>query len=139
MPHRTLRETFIRRQPFRLPATATVREAAQLMAEERIGAVLVMEGEVLRGIFTERDALYRVVADGLDTGTTKVGDVMTASVVTLTLDDTIADALRLMRDMGFRHLPLVEGEEVCGILSLRDFIGVASLTGADVQTENARA
>lgn len=127
MPQRTLRETFIRRSPYALPAGASVREAAEFMAEKRIGAVVVMEEGKLHGIFTERDALYRVVAGGRDPAATELGEVMTAPVLTLTLDDTVADALRLMRDMEFRHLPLVEGEEVCGILSLRDFIGFGAL------------
>lgn len=136
MTHRTLRETFIRRKPYRLPLGATVHEAAQLMAEKRIGAILVMEDEALQGIFTERDALYRIIAEGRDPAKTTLAEVMTGSVMTLNLDDTVGDALRLMRDMNFRHLPLVEGEEVCAILSLRDFIGIGAMAPADAKAQS---
>lgn len=123
MKHRTVRQIITRPQAYALPAGASVRDAARLMAEQHIGAVLVMAGERLDGIFTERDALYRVVAEGRDPETTRLGEVMTSKLVTLSPDDAASDALRLMRDIGFRHLPVVEGDKVFGVISLRDFIG----------------
>lgn len=106
-----------------LPGTATVRAASRLMAEQRVGAVLVVDGSSLQGIFTERDALNRVLAEARDPDATQLSEVMTGNLVTLGPKAAAVDALRLMREIGFRHLPVVEDDHIYGIISLRDFIG----------------
>ena len=106
-----------------LSPSATVREASRLMARERVGAVLITEGKRLLGIFTERDALGRVLARQLDPEATQLDTVMTADPVTVSPGATAIEALRLMRDGGFRHLPIVEDSTIRGVISLRDFFG----------------
>ncbi len=107
-----------------LSAAASVREACEVMAANHVGAVLVMEGGRLDGIFTERDALNRVLAARLDPDATSLGEVMTREPVTLSPQTPVTEALRLMSEIGFRHIPIVEQDEVHGIISLRDFVGV---------------
>ena len=114
----------IKRGVVHLKAGASVREACELMATNHVGAVLVMEDGRLDGIFTERDALNRVLAARLDPDTTTLGDVMTRDPITLSPQTPVTEALRLMSEIGFRHVPIVEQEEVHGIISLRDFVGV---------------
>ena len=106
-----------------LPGSATVREASRLMAQQGVGAVLILDGKALRGIFTERDALNRVLAEERDPDRTQLEEVMTGDLVTLGPKATAIDALRLMTEIGFRHLPVVEEDQIYGIISLRDFIG----------------
>lgn len=106
-----------------LPATASVREASKLMAKERIGAIMVTEADRLLGIFTERDALNRVMAQGRDPEETTLAQVMTRNPTSLSPEDASIDALRLMRDGGFRHLPVTLGDTLVGVISLRDFVG----------------
>ena len=103
-----------------LNPSATVREAANLMAEKRIGAVLAMENDKLAGIFTERDVMTRVVAAGLDPETTLIDSVMTKKLDTVGPDDTANRALIMMNERGYRHLPVVDGDKVVGIISVRD-------------------
>ena len=114
----------IKRGVVHLSAAASVREACELMATNHVGAVLVMEEGRLDGIFTERDALNRVLATRLDPDTTRIADVMTREPITLSPQTPVTEALRLMSEIGFRHLPIVDQEEVQGIISLRDFVGV---------------
>jgi CBS domain-containing protein len=97
-------------------------EVAQRMVERDIGAALVTEGERLVGILTERDVL-RAVAKGIGEDTT-VADWMTADPDTMTPDESTEQAAVLMIHGGFRHLPLVEGDEVVGMLSIRDLMRV---------------
>jgi CBS domain-containing protein len=107
-----------------LPASATVLDAARLMYQHRIGCLPIIEEGRLRGIFTERDALYRVMAVGRDPGITPLTGVMTPNPATVMPETRAVDALRIMRDGGFRHLPVVSEGEVVGMVSLRDFAGV---------------
>ncbi len=123
MSQRKVRDVIVRKEVIQLPADATVRSASRLMAEQGIGAVLVMKGEQIQGIFSERDALKRVLANDLDPDTTTLADVMTREMVTLDPDAFAVDALRLMSQVGIRHLPIVDREKVVGMISLRDFIG----------------
>ena len=123
MSQRKVRDVIVRKEVIRLPAEATVRSASRLMAEQGIGAVLVMKGEEIQGIFSERDALKRVLAQDRDPETTTLSDVMTRDMVTLDPDAFAVDALRLMSQVGIRHLPIVDNERVVGMISLRDFIG----------------
>ena len=99
-----------------------VQVAIARMLEENVGAVVVCEDERLVGIFTERDVL-RLAGDGKEFGELKIGDVMTTRVMTLTPDVDVTDAARLMRDKKIRHVPVVEGENVLGIVGIRDVMG----------------
>lgn len=103
-----------------LSRTATVREAAELMAERRVGAVLITVEGRLEGIFTERDLATRVVAKSRDPSSTKLGDVMTKNPDVLGPDDPALEALERMRAGDYRHLPVVEGNKVVGVVSMRD-------------------
>lgn len=123
MSQRKVRDVIVRKEVVQLPAEASVRSASRLMAEQGIGAVLVMKGERIQGIFSERDALKRVLAENLNPDTTTLEGVMTREMVTLDPDAFAVDALRLMSQVGIRHLPIVEQEKVVGMISLRDFIG----------------
>jgi len=103
-----------------LPPDATVREAAKAMAKRRIGAVIVTDNGKLAGIFTERDGLFRVLADGLDPETTQLAQVMTTNVTTISSDRPLLSALHIMQENSFRHLPVVESGAPRGMLSIRD-------------------
>jgi CBS domain-containing protein len=105
------------------PAATTVLEAAQLMRQRKVGAVMVVESGRLVGIFTERDALFRVVADGRDAQHTQLSEVMTRSPQTLHPDKSFADALHIMHQCGFRHVPVVEDGHPIGMISARDALG----------------
>ena len=102
----------------------SVREAAQLMASEKIGALPVVKDGRLAGIFTERDALVRVLARGLDPDATRLAEVMTADPVTIDARRPLKHALQMMVDGNFRHVPVVEGGSVVGMVSARDALGV---------------
>jgi len=107
-----------------LSAQATVREAAGRMRSRHVGAVLITRDGKLDGIFTERDMVYRVVAEGRDPGRTPLAEVMTCNPDTIRPDTTAIDALRRMHDGGYRHLPVVDRGRLVGIVSRRDFFGV---------------
>jgi CBS domain-containing protein len=106
-----------------LTATDHVRDAARLMKNRHVGSVLVMNGDVLEGIFTERDMVYRVVADGLDPDLTPLSKVMTPDPDTIDAGATALEALRTMNARGYRHLPVMKNGRVVGIVSSRDFYG----------------
>ena len=99
-----------------------VLEVARLMVEHNIGAVPVVHSDQLVGIFTERDLMSRVVADGRDTTKTLVGEVMTDDPLTIDPGDTLETCLTLMRRHNFRHLPVCKDRELKGIVSLRDIL-----------------
>ena len=107
-----------------LAPSATVREAARVMAENRIGAILVASNGKLEGIFTEHDVTRRVVAAALDPDKTPLGEVMTANPTTVTPNDTCGDVLESMSTGGFQHLPVHDGSRLYGMASLRDVYGV---------------
>ncbi len=107
-----------------LGVDGTVQEAAGLMRERNVGAILIIEDGRLLGIFTERDVVCRVVAEGRDPKATALGTVMTRDPDTAAPDMTALDALRLMQDGGYRHLPVVSGSKIVGIVSRRDFVGI---------------
>ena len=98
----------------------TVFEATRLMVEHGIGAILVVEAGALVGIFTERDAVFRVLAQSRDAHTVPIGDVMTPRPLTVTPDATFGRAMLLMHEHHFRHLPVVEDGKAIGIVSARD-------------------
>jgi len=98
----------------------TVSDAAKLMAEKNAGAILVLAGDGLAGIFTERDVVFRVIAKGLDAQTTSLSTVMTAAPKTLGPGKSYGHALLLMQENGFRHVPVVENGRAIGIISSRN-------------------
>jgi len=102
----------------------TVREAARYMTERRVGAVSVLEGTRLVGVLSERDIMARVVAAGLDLDQTRVGDVMTKDIVVGKADDSHEDGLRKMKQAGCRHLPVIQGDQLMGMVSQRDLLQV---------------
>jgi len=101
------------------PATS-VSQAAELMARRQVGAVVVVEDEHLVGIFSERDAVFRVVACGLEPATTPLAAVMTPAPVTIGPERTFGHAMSLMQAHGCRHLPVVENGRPIGIVSARN-------------------
>jgi CBS domain-containing protein len=103
-----------------VPGTMTVREAAELMKSRRYGAVLITDGDELHGIFTERDAVFRVMAAGLDPDTTPLADVMTKSPKTITPDKSFGHAMLLMHENGFRHVPVIDNGKLVGMVSSRN-------------------
>jgi CBS domain-containing protein len=124
--------------PITVRTDATLREAAQVMAENDIGDVFVVEpvSEGLVGILTDRDIAIRAIATGLDPSTTKVGDVSTDGVGALGPNDTVQDALRLMREKAVRRLPVVESGKAIGVVTLGDLSVEADPTSvlADLST-----
>jgi CBS domain-containing protein len=104
-----------------VPASATVSEAVAVRAEREVGAVLIMnEDGLVSGIFTERDVVVRVVQTGRNPATTPISMVMTRDVTFVTPGTTIEAALSLMYVKRFRHLLVIDGPKVHGLLSLRD-------------------
>jgi CBS domain-containing protein len=119
MLDRPIKEVMQRRKLLLAPPTTVVARAAKLMAARNVGAVLVVDGEQLVGIFTERDALIRVLAHGLDADSTPIGDVMTREPQTVDPEKPFGYALMLMHESGFRHLPVVVQGKPVGIISAR--------------------
>jgi CBS domain-containing protein len=103
-------------------ADQTVIEVAQAMVERNIGAVPVLRDGLLVGIFSERDLMKRVVVEGRDPRTTRVDEVMTDDPLTVTPGEDLETCMILMRRHGFRHLPVCEGKQLRGIVSLRDIL-----------------
>lgn len=116
----------VRRQhPLTLPATATVRAACTAMRDRKVGCVLVTDAAGrLVGIFTGRDAVCRVLATGKSAARTSLGDVMTPGPASMPPDVGAVEALRLMRDGGYRHVPVVDGDVIVGVASSGDFRGL---------------
>jgi CBS domain-containing protein len=103
-----------------LAPDTTVSKAAELMARQQVGAAMVVEQERLIGVFTERDALFRVIARGLDPRTTKLVDVMTAEPRTVNPGTSYGYALVMMQENGFRHAPVVDNGKPIGMVSSRN-------------------
>ncbi len=106
-------------------ARISVGKAAQIMAENRIGALLVAKNDKLEGIITERDLLVKVVAQLKDAEKVTVSEVMTKKPQCVKPDDSAFDALDIMRKKGFRHLPVVDGKRIVGLVSIRDLYASA--------------
>jgi len=123
MVDRSIRTLIENQECITCPENMTVVEAAQLMKRRRIGAIMVVEKENLIGIFTERDALFRVLADDRDLHTTPVAAVMTRNPQSIHPDKQFADALQLMHSGRFRHVPVVENGRAVGMVSASDAMG----------------
>jgi CBS domain-containing protein len=119
---RQLSDIVCHRHPFTMPPSANVRDACREMRDRHIGAILVTnEKGHLLGIFTGRDAVGRVLAAGQSATKTTLADVMTPNPTIMSPHKTSIDALRLMWDGGFRHVPIVEGTTIVGVVSRGDF------------------
>ena len=121
-----------------LSAARSVLEAAKLMAEKHVAAIVIVDDGKLSGIVTERDLTQRVLAKGLDAEGTSVGDIMTKDPDTLSPGDSALDALELMSVRNYRHLPVVEDETVVGMVSIRDlYSAVKKGLEADIRETEA--
>ena len=142
MPKQTLRKRVEQQKILTVaPPNTTVREATRLMKQTRVGALLVVEHGHLVGIFTERDALIRVLAEGLNPETTPLTAVMTLDPVTVHPDKPFVYALHLMYENGFRHVPVAENGRPLGMVSARDALEleVAEFEQTLHQREHLRA
>ena len=107
---------------FSIGPTATVAEAVDLMAAKGVGSLLVMNEGALCGIVTERDYARKIVAGGLSIDNTNVADIMTVDVLTTGVEQNIDECMMLMTEKRIRHLPVVEGDRVLGIISIGDLM-----------------
>jgi CBS domain-containing protein len=107
---------------YRADADQFAFDVAQAMVDRNIGAVPVLRDGVLVGIFSERDLMKRVVVEGRDCRTTRVEEVMTEDPLTVSPNESLENCMLLMRRHGFRHLPVCEGKQLRGIVSLRDIL-----------------
>ena len=123
MTPRTIRSIIEGHEPVHATAATSVGAAARLMKERRVGAVMVVDDGKLVGVFTERDALFRVVADRRDGESTRLAEVMTRSPQTVHPDQAFSHALEIMYHGGFRHVPVVENGRPIGMVSARDALG----------------
>lgn len=101
---------------------ASVRDAIKLMAEKGIGALIVLDGEELRGIVSERDYARKVVLKGRKSDSTSVADIMTTDVVTTSPGATVDSCMQTMTDVKCRHLPVVENDKVVAMISIGDLV-----------------
>jgi CBS domain-containing protein len=101
---------------------AAVLDAIRLMAEHHVGALVVMQGAALEGIVSERDYARKVILRGRSSADTPVRDIMSAPVLTVSLDTSVQQCMQLMTDRRVRHLPVVEGTRVIGMVSIGDLV-----------------
>lgn len=124
MPTRKISEVIAQQEILTTRGGITVREACRLMADNRVGSIMIVDGDgALTGIFTERDALTRVLAADIDPDAVRLETVMTAEPATIDPSRPLGHALHLMYDNGFRHVPVVENGRPVGMISARDALG----------------
>ena len=120
-----IRDVIRDREPYSLRESASVLDAAEFMAQRRIGAVCVLDEEGrLIGVFSERDLLNRVVVPKHDPAALKLGEVTSPLRAVIRCDETPQQALKRMEEIGSRHLPVLDGEQWVGMLSMRDLLRV---------------
>lgn len=115
-----IRSVMERKRILIAPPDTSVSKAAKLMAKRKVSAVMVVEDGRLVGIFTERDAVYRVIAKGRDVHSTRLGEVMTPEPKTVNPDESFGYAMLMMHEHGFRHTPVIENSRPVGIVSARN-------------------
>jgi CBS domain-containing protein len=122
---RKLLETKASSTNYSIASTDTVLQAVKMMTEHHIGALLVTEGEKIVGIYTERDYLYKGENEGRVAKDTLIKDVMVSRMITVTKDTTADQCVELMKQYNIRHLPVVEHDQLVGLVSMRDVIAAA--------------
>jgi len=132
----TLRDLINNRKLYSVEATRSVLEAARYMMEHNIGALPVLRDGHLAGILSERDIMNRVVAVGRTPGTTAVSEVMTSNPRAVSVNESIEECLFIMQEFGFRHLPVMDGAELKGLVSLRDLL---MRQAAEIERQTQRA
>jgi CBS domain-containing protein len=110
-------------QVFSISSEQFIFDALTLMAEKRIGALVVRDGDKLSGIFSERDYARRVVLAGRSSREMKVKEIMTIDVVTVTKESTVSECMQHMTNRRCRHLPVMDGDKVVAVVSLGDLVG----------------
>jgi len=121
-----------------ITADQTVLEAARQMVTHNVGAIPVLRDGELVGIFSERDIMKRVVAEGRDPAHTRISEVMTANPLTVDVRESVEQCMVLMKQHGFRHLPICDGKKLKAIVSLRDIL-LRDLTEKDEEVRMMRA
>jgi len=110
------------RQVISVAPNATVLDAVKLMADKAVGSLVVMEDDTLCGIITERDYARKVIIKGRASDSTRVAEIMSSKVYTTTSDQTVKECMEQMSANAIRHLPVVEGDKVIGMISMRDLV-----------------
>ncbi len=114
-----------------VPPEMTVIDALKLMAEQNIGSVVVMKDEKFAGIMTERDYSRKVILKGRHSSETKVGEIMTTDFPYVSMNDTVESCMQLMTSHRLRYLPVIEDEQLVGIISINDLVTETILTQAE--------
>ncbi len=107
---------------FGINPDATVYDALQMMAKHNSGALLIMNGDDMVGILSERDCVRKVELQGKNANNTRVSDIMTKNVISVSCDQTVEECETLMMEKGIRHLPVYDGDKLAGMLSVRDVL-----------------
>ena len=123
MPHRLIRDVIAGRKAYTTSSRTSIADAARLMKEHAIGALMVVDAGKLVGICTERDVVFRVIAENKDPKSTRVASAMTPKPRSLEASRPLGHALHLMYEGGFRHVPVVEHGKPIGMVSARDALG----------------
>lgn len=118
-----------------VPGNSTVLEALKIMADQNIGSVMVMEEGKYRGIMTERDYSRKVILKGKSSTDTKVSEIMTADFPRVTPQDSVDYCMQLMSDRNIRYLPVFDGEDLYGILSINDVVKETILSQQETITQ----
>lgn len=121
---KTLRNMFEGRDLYYVEPEKSVAEAARYMTDRNVGAVCVLNGDRLVGVLSERDMMKRVIAPNRDPAQTKVSEVMTPKPVVVDVNESHGNCVKVMQKAGIRHLPVVDGDKLVGLLSLRDLLQV---------------
>lgn len=134
----TIRQLIQGREVYTVQSNHTVRDAAAYMADRNVGAVPVLRGEDLVGVFSERDVVRRVLMAGHDWSTTRVEQVMTSEPLTVVPDDDAEHCMLLMKQHNFRHLPVCDGTRLVGFLSMRELL-LHDLDAKEIEVRMMRA
>ncbi len=134
----TIRELLRDREVYTVQSNHTVRDVAMFMAERNIGAVPVLNGSNLVGVFSERDVVRRVLLENRDWSTTRISDVMSEEPLTVLPDDDVEHCMLLMKQHNFRHLPVCENGSLTGFISMRELL-LHDLDAKEIEVRMMRA
>jgi CBS domain-containing protein len=118
-----------------VPGNSTVLEALKIMADQNIGSVMVMDDGKYRGIMTERDYSRKVILNGKSSTDTRVSEIMTSDFPRVTPQDSVDYCMQLMSDRNIRYLPVFDGEDLCGIVSINDVVKETILSQQETITQ----